>query len=88
MAKTRIYTFPKGDLDWIGEASVRLVGRPDGLSLILESQEWTISIELGTADDKRLLLDLAAAIHRHKETLELLNVEEPGSDPSAPGSPS
>jgi len=82
MAQTRIYKFPAGDLDWIGQASVRLVGRSAGLSLILESPERTISAELGTADLKRLLLDLAAAIHRHKEALDFIKDDSMTSTPA------
>jgi len=88
MAQTRIYKFPAGDLDWIGQASVRLVGRPAGLSLILESPERTISAELETEDLKRLLLDLAAAIHRHKEALDFIGDETARPRPAAGGPPS
>jgi len=86
MAQTRIYKFPPGELDWIGEASARLVGRAAGLSLILESPERTISAELGTDDLKRLLLDLAAAIHRHKEVLDFIKDEatQPGATGGVP----
>jgi hypothetical protein len=87
MAKTRIYTFPSGNLDWIGEASVRLVGQPGGLSLILESTERTISAELGTRDLKRLLLDLGAAISLHKAALDLLDGENQLLEASRTGTP-
>ena len=86
MAQTRIYKFPPGDLDWIGDASVRLVGRSTGLILILENPDRTISAELGTKDLKPLLLDLADAIHRHKEALDFINEEatQPGATGGVP----
>ena len=87
MAQTRVYKFPSGDLDWIGETSVRLIGRATGLSLILYSSERTISTELRTTDLKRLLLDLAGAIHLHKVELNALHNESSGAATTAGGTP-
>lgn len=79
MAQVRIYHFPPGELGWIGQATIRLTGHPQGLSLILESPARTICAELKTEDLKRLLVDLATAIHSHKLALDIY-LEPPPSD--------
>lgn len=69
MSQTRVYKFPSGDLDWVGQTVPRLVGHHRGLTLLLENPECTISASLSIDDLKTLLLDLATAIHTHKDAL-------------------
>jgi len=69
MGQTRIYNFPGGDLTWVGPTVPRLAGHIRGLTLLLENPERTISTNLDIEDLKRLLLDLATAIHTHKDAL-------------------
>lgn len=69
MAQTRIYKFPSGDLDWVGQTVPRLAGHTRGLTLLLENPERTVAVNVDIEDLKRLLLDLATVIHTHKEAL-------------------
>jgi hypothetical protein len=72
MAQTRIYKFPSGDLDWVGPTVPRIAGHSRGLTLLLENPERTIATNLDMEDLKRLVLDLASAIHTHKDALCVL----------------
>ena len=80
MAKTRIYHFPSGRLGWAGETNVRFVPGDIGLTLILDGAEHIVTVELDPQDLRSLLLDVAAAIAKHGETLDNIRQAPPRDD--------
>jgi hypothetical protein len=75
MATARIYTHPSGDLSWIGQGKTRITPGDNGLTIVFDSPEKTISIQLQLRDLRPLVLDLATVIAKHESVLDALKAQ-------------